>query len=125
MRPEHGQDALAWTGRLCVLDSIMDNPEPRPDRGGQGTSSSQQLTPELRALVDARVEEQVQELLNNRAPEPLWKIDDVAAYLNVSKRTVENLITDGSIRPLWIRGARRFHADAIEAYLRTTASTRS
>lgn len=51
-------------------------------------------------------------------PSKLWTIGDVATRLNVSNRTVENIIDDGKLTPIWIRGQRRFEPEAIEAYLR-------
>ncbi len=50
---------------------------------------------------------------------PLMSVEDVARTLNVSARTVENLIGQGQLRPLWIKGQRRFHPDAVDVYLRT------
>ena len=50
---------------------------------------------------------------------PLLDIADVAKTLNVSPRTVENIIGRGKLRPLWIKGQRRFHPDTVAAYLRT------
>ena len=49
----------------------------------------------------------------------LWSVDDVALYLGVSRRTVETLIADGQLRPLWVGGSRRFTKEAIRAYLDT------
>jgi excisionase family DNA binding protein len=51
-------------------------------------------------------------------PSPLWTVQDLAAYLNVSPRTVETLIADGAFRPIWVGRQRRFQPQAIEAYLR-------
>ena len=50
---------------------------------------------------------------------PLMSVDDVAKTLNVSPRTVEKLIGLGKLKPLWVKGQRRFHPDAVTAYLRT------
>lgn len=50
---------------------------------------------------------------------PLMRVQDVAKTLGISSRTVETLIAQGKLRPLWIKGQRRFHTDAIEAYLRS------
>lgn len=50
---------------------------------------------------------------------PLLTVKDLARTLNVSARTVESLIAAGKIRPLWVAGQRRFHPDAINAYLRS------
>ena len=50
---------------------------------------------------------------------PLLDVADVAKTLNVSPRTVEKIIGLGKLRPLWIKGQRRFHPDVVAAYLRT------
>ncbi|MBT8402097.1 MAG: helix-turn-helix domain-containing protein [Rhodothermia bacterium] len=49
----------------------------------------------------------------------LMSVADVAKTLAVSVRTVETIIRNGELRPLWVRGQRRFHPDSIDAYLRT------
>lgn len=45
-------------------------------------------------------------------------IDGVANHFGVSKRTVERLIADGRLRPVWVGGQRRFTAEAIAAFER-------
>ena len=50
---------------------------------------------------------------------PLLDVADVAKTLNVSPRTVEKLIGLDELRPLWIKGQRRFHPDAVMDYLQT------
>ncbi len=50
---------------------------------------------------------------------PLLDVADVAKTLNVSPRTVEKIIGLGKLRPLWIKGQRRFHPDVVMAYLQT------
>ncbi len=50
---------------------------------------------------------------------PLLDVADVAKTLNVSPRTVEKLIGLDELRPLWIKGQRRFHPDVVMAYLQT------
>ena len=58
-------------------------------------------------------------LREHTALKPLLDVADVAKTLGVSRRTVENLIGQGKLRPLWIRGQRRFHPDTVDAYVRT------
>ena len=53
------------------------------------------------------------------AMKPLLDVADVARTLGVSPRTVEKLIGLGKLKPLWVKGQRRFHPDAVTAYLRT------
>ncbi len=57
-------------------------------------------------------------LKEHAALKPLMSVEDVAKALNVSVRTVETLIAGGELRPLWIKGQRRFHPDAVGAYVR-------
>lgn len=54
------------------------------------------------------------------ASEPLMKLDEVARYLSVSRRSVEQIIADGELVPLYVRKSRRFTRAAVEAYLRRT-----
>ena len=53
------------------------------------------------------------------ALKPLLSVDDLAKTLSVSKRTVETLIHAGEIQPIWIRGRRVFHPDAVDAFIRS------
>jgi excisionase family DNA binding protein len=73
---------------------------------------SEQGIGNLETLIERIVEDMTE------APSPLWTIGDVATRLNVSKRTVENIIDDGKLTPIRVRGQRRFEPEAIEAYLR-------
>lgn len=77
--------------------------------------------PGITGLIDQIVVERLQALANAKAPESLWTVDDVARYLNVSTRTVENLIAEGSLIPLRVRNARRFDPAAVRAYLESTS----
>jgi excisionase family DNA binding protein len=76
----------------------------------------------LKATIHDIVDERVDELRRLDGFEPLWTAKDVAHALNVSKRTVENVISAGDLQPIYIRGARRFDPDAVRAYVRHTAS---
>jgi excisionase family DNA binding protein len=49
---------------------------------------------------------------------PLLTVNEVAALLNVSERTVENEIAEGKLVPLRIRGTRRFRQQQVDDYLR-------
>lgn len=62
-----------------------------------------------------------------KSPPPiqsLLDVSDVAERLGVSKRTVETLISTGEIKPIRIKGQRRFDRDAIDAYIRRCAEKR-
>lgn len=49
---------------------------------------------------------------------PLWDVDEVADYLDVSKRTVETLIANGELEPVRVRSLRRFKPSEIRDYCR-------
>ena len=52
-------------------------------------------------------------------PRPLMAIADVARVLNVSTRTVETLLAEGQLpRYVKVGRQRRWHPDAIDAYIR-------
>lgn len=60
-------------------------------------------------------------LRKHREMKCLMSIDDVAEVLDVSRRTTEDIVATGELDPIWIRGQRRFHPDAVEAYVRNRA----
>jgi|SRR5690625_300955 len=47
----------------------------------------------------------------------LLSMEDVAAMLQVSIRTLDTIVALGEIRVIWVRGQRRFTRKAIEAYV--------
>ena len=64
------------------------------------------------------VEVQNGQLLRRYAAlKPLMHVKDVARTLGVSERTVETLIATGNLQPLWIKGQRRFHPGAVDAFI--------
>ena len=80
----------------------------------------------LRTAITEVVREEATRLLSEgKTLSPLLSIDGVAKILSVSKRTCETLVADGQIRPIWIKGQRRFHPEAIDAFLRTSAAAKS
>lgn len=56
------------------------------------------------------------------SPDALLTVDEVAALLGVSRRSVDQIIAEGDLKPLYIRSARRFSRSTIDAYLRRCAS---
>jgi excisionase family DNA binding protein len=60
-------------------------------------------------------------LRRHREMKCLMSIDDVADVLGVSRRTMEDIVASGDLDPIWIKGQRRFHPDAVDAYLRRQA----
>lgn len=82
----------------------------------QRESTPYVLPEAMEAAIDQAVEERVQQLASQSPLPPLWTVKEVASYLNISKRTVEHLIADGEIAPIWIRGQRRFDRETIKAY---------
>ena len=51
--------------------------------------------------------------------EPLLDVSGVAEYLNVSTRTIERIVAEGRLVPLWVRGQRRFTQEGVQAFLRS------
>lgn len=84
------------------------------------------LQPALQEHISQAIDHQNRQLLEeHRALKPLLCVGDVARTLQVSMRTVETLIAAGKLRPLWIRGVRRFHPDIVIAYMRSCEKKRS
>ena len=78
------------------------------------------LREQIRSELAEVVESQNEQLLQRHTTlKPLLSVKDVARTLQVSERTVETLIGVGHLRPLWVQGQRRFHPDAVDAYLRS------
>ena len=79
----------------------------------------------LAESLGLHLEERLAELLDERltpaGPPPLLDVNDVAARLKVSARTVERIVNAGHLRPIWIEGQRRFTSAAVEAYLKAAA----
>lgn len=83
--------------------------------------------PEFTDRID-RLEDLLSDVLEHlaspRPPEPLLSVDGVATRLGVSRRTVETLISIGELKPIRIKGSRRFDPKVIEAYIRRCAEKR-
>ena len=84
-----------------------------------------QEPPNLKSLISDLQEDLANHLTGvlrrekaNTKPGPLMDVEAVAQRLNVSKRTVETLIAEGQLNPIWVRGQRRFTRKAIDAYIR-------
>jgi len=91
----------------------------KDDVANAGGPTSPKMRKELRRALGEIVRESNDRLLRQyESLKPLLSIQDVAKTLGVSKRTVEKIVSDGDLRPLWIRGQRRFHPDAINAFVR-------
>ena len=80
--------------------------------------SPDELASRVAALLELALREQIGEAISHHnrkllseheAMKPLLSVSDLARTLKVSNRTVETLIAAGKLRPLWIRGVRRFH----------------
>ncbi len=104
---------------------------PKAGRGLQGEAGpvdvvAAKVADLLRADLDAQfsdlaavIEAQAELLFErHRATKPLLSVKDLAKTLGISQRKLETLIAAGELAPLWIGGQRRFHPDAIDAYLR-------
>lgn len=80
------------------------------------------LIKEVARIVRAQNAELLDE---HRSIKPLLSIEEVAETLNVSKRTTESIVAAGKLQPIWVKGQRRFHPDAVEAYMRRQARGKS
>jgi len=69
-------------------------------------------------LIEAFREESQKLLEEQKQMEALLSIDEVADILGVSKRTVEDIVASERLKPIWVKGQRRFHPDTVDAYLR-------
>ena len=97
---------------------------------GEGTTSTsifneaseegpKALKEELQSYIDSQIESAIHEARQNWAPKPpLWTIDQVADYLQISVRTVEKEISAGRISTVMARGQRRFEEKHIDKYVR-------
>jgi excisionase family DNA binding protein len=65
--------------------------------------------------------QELDRFLDDRSVEQLLSIGGVAEALNVSERTVERLVDDGELTPIWIRGQRRFKPESVRSYIRRAA----
>ena len=79
--------------------------------------------PQIVEGVETAMERKIADLLNRytqhlQETRVLPDIPDIARTLGISVRTVEKLVADGELPVLWIRGQRRVHPDALDAYLR-------
>jgi excisionase family DNA binding protein len=52
---------------------------------------------------------------------PLFDLAGVARRLNVSERTVERLVAEGLLTPLWVGGSRRFAPEGVDGFLKRYA----
>lgn len=108
------------------MDTNDHPPEPGHGRPWEASPSQLEDHDQLAEALAARIAERLRDLINEPActDEPhLLDVKDVARHLQVSKRTVETLIAEGQIKPIWIRGQRRFTKEALDAYLRKCART--
>lgn len=96
--------------------------DPAPDR----PPTERPADPDLDALA-TRLADRVAEMVDEaRQPPPLLDLAGVARRLNVSERTVENIVAAGELPVVRLgtgtrRGLRRFDPAAVEAYIRRQA----
>jgi excisionase family DNA binding protein len=96
--------------------SVDDSPDAASE---QLTSKLEETKSSFLRRIARIIREENSELLEEHlAMKPLLSVDDLANTLGVSKRTVETIIAEDELRPIWVRGQRRFHPDAVNAYLR-------
>lgn len=75
--------------------------------------------------VTERIDRLASSLSTSNFPVSLFTVAETADMLGVSKRTVETLIAEGELVPVYIRSARRISKDQIEAYLRSASNRRN
>lgn len=95
-----------------------------PQTGAEELPEGENLLDTVRSLRDEV--HSLQSAVNalEAAQSGLRTASGVADYLGVSLRTVETLISLGELRPIWIRGARRFTPEGVEAFLHSAARER-
>ena len=121
-------DALLSFQQVLVMSKTHTTEEPSNPR----TLHSEAIPPDVLAAkletLKAELKDELGEAFRIQARllldeytglKPLMSVVEVAKTLNVSARTIENLIGQGKLRPLWVKGQRGFHPDAVMAYLRT------
>ena len=100
----------------------MPPPSPAPDRP---PSADRQLAPLDLDELAARLADRVAELVTAAsAPRPLLTQAEVADWLNVGERTVDNLVALGELPTVRITPSgrsRRFERAAVEAFIRRNA----
>ncbi len=105
--------------------TAMPNLPHAPDPHDGPASAPALSDSDLDALAE-RIAERVASL--PQAPPPLLTSAEVADWLNVAERTVDNLVALGELTPVRVtpsgRG-RRFERRAVEAFIRRSAGGRS
>lgn len=81
--------------------------------------------PELLKQIRNIVQETLRTSNSNEGLPQLYNLHELSSALKVSKRTLEYLISDGKLTPIWIRGQRRFSTACIHEYLRTCEKQKS
>ena len=102
-----------------------------PDEGTLNTSILDEapeevpaaLKEELLSYIDSKLESIVQEVReqieNESTPQPpLWSKSQVADFLNVSERTVENEVAAGKLTQIKVRGQCRYEEEHVMKYVR-------
>jgi excisionase family DNA binding protein len=87
---------------------------------GQPQSLLAALINLVTTIVEASVE--LDSRASNKLGDHLLTLPQVAHYLQVSERTVETLVAEGELQPIYIRSRRRFEPEAVKAYLRSQAN---
>lgn len=78
------------------------------------------LSEELQSFIAGLIEEHLEDLRKEWATEPpLWTPEQVCDYLGIGMRTLSKIIEAGELRPVWIRGQRRFEKSAVDSYVRS------
>lgn len=102
-------------------DQSPPSQNPSSPEGPRSEDDAEDLAEAVADRIVDRLLDEIDGVSSPQSSETLLDLSDVAHYLQVSDRTVETLIAEGQIEPIWVRGQRRFTIDAIEAYVRRRA----
>lgn len=100
-------------------------PNPLPPSSAPETANLDSLEGLASNLMDQlwhEFEKRLNQMLSASPLNRLLTVKDVAAYLNISPRKVEDIIKLGQLTPLLVGKQRRFTPDAVEAYIRNHAA---
>lgn len=100
------------------MKPLASSTEDEPSSPTSSEERIEELEQRIRNL-ESQIEKLRQQPEEDRgSPDSLWTPQEVADYLNVSKRTVERIIDRGRLKPLRIRAQRRFEPESVRAYVR-------
>jgi len=103
-----------------LLEALTRNRRTRRPPGFDAVAAMRKLQREMKERLDD-LESSLAEPLY---PVSLFSVAQVADMFGVSVRTIESLIADGELVPIYIRSVRRISKESIEAYIRASTGFR-